>query len=316
MSWSSRLGTWAGRFAPFASPSPTSANTQVTDEDFSYITSEDIAREQADGKRDVSKADRPPRETDAILLKHRRVSYPVHFPAYSIDDGELTMGAIRKSAAKKVGLPDSQASRIKLFYRGKNLKDDARTAREEGMRSDAQAEILLVVGEPTVVQRPESSDDEDEVDDKTGKTKKRRNRRKNKKSPRPSTGPTDASETSRTVTPNPDATYAPNAAPVAKPAPVQPLQPALTPIQKIDTLATLFHDTLMPQCDKFLSSPPEDEGKRAFEHKRLTETILTQVLLKLDAVETDGDEEARQRRKSLVKETQGMLNQLDAVVKS
>ena len=35
------------------------------------------------------------------------MQYPVHFPAYSIDDGELTIGAIRKSAAKKV---DSQAA--------------------------------------------------------------------------------------------------------------------------------------------------------------------------------------------------------------
>jgi BAG domain len=316
MSWSSRLGGWAGRFSPFASPSPTSANTQVTDEDYSYITSEDIEREQADSNRETAKANRPHRETDAILLKHRRVSYPVHFPAYSIDDGELTIGAIRKSAAKKVELPESQTSRIKLFYRGKNLKDDTRTAREEGMRSDSQAEILLVVGEATVVQRPESSGDEDEVDDKTGKTKKKRNRRKNKKSPRQSTGPADSSGTSTPAMVNPDATFAPSAAPMPKPVPAQPAKPVLTAIQKLDTLAALFHDTLVPDCDIFISSPPKDDGKRAFEHKRLTETILTQVLLKLDAVETDGDEEARQRRKALVKETQGMLNQLDAIVKS
>jgi len=287
----------------------------VTDGDFSYITAEDIARSQANKTAEdhARKTNRPSRDTDAILLKHRKISYPVHFPAYSIDDGELTIGAIRKSAAKKVDLLESQISRIKLFYRGKNLKDDARMAREEGMRSDSQAEILLVVGDQANVTRPESSGEEDETDDKPEKGKKRRIRRKKKSSKSPV--PEETPSTARTYTGiNPDATFAPGAAPLPPPKPAAPAK-VMTPIQKLDTLASLFHTTMVPDSIRFLSHPPSDDAKCSFEHKKLTETILTQVLLKLDAVETEGDEEARTKRKALVKEVQGMLNQLDAVVK-
>jgi BAG domain len=319
MSWSSRLGGWAGRFSPFASPSPTTP-AQVTDQDFSYITSEDIARAAADSAaKDAAKSSRPHRETDAILLKHRKVQYPVHFPAYSINDGELTIGAIRKSAAKKVELPEGQVNRVKLFYRGKNLKDDARTAREEGMRSDSQPEILLVVGEPIVVRRPDDENGEEEEEDdepSTGGKKKKRNRRK-KKSPKTSTGAEDLSRSSTATSPPlSDATFAPGTKPLPKAAPTQAPKAILTPLQKLDTLATLYQETFVPQCDAFIAHPPEDETKRTFEHKKLTEMILAQVLLKLDAVETDGDDAARQRRKELVRETQGMLGKLDAVVKT
>jgi hypothetical protein len=63
-----------------------------------------------------------------------------------------------------------------------------------------------------------------------------------------------------------------------------------------------------------LSNPPTDKAKRAFDHKRLTETILTQVLIALDGVSTEGNDDLRQQRKALVKDVQGMLNQLDDAI--
>ena len=71
----------------------------------------------------------------------------------------------------------------------------------------------------------------------------------------------------------------------------------------------------MPKCVQFTSNPPSDSKARDSEYKQLSESILAQIILKCDAVETDGDEGLRARRKELVKETQAMLNSLDAVGK-
>ena len=60
--------------------------------------------------------------------------------------------------------------------------------------------------------------------------------------------------------------------------------------------------------------PPKDEKSRDFEYKKLSESILTQVLMKLDGVETEGNEVLRATRKELVRETQGWLNDMDRMM--
>jgi hypothetical protein len=304
MSWSTPFKSWGGRFSPFGRTNQTT-DGQVTDQDFSYITSEDIKRT------------RPARETDAVVLKHKRVNYPVHFPSYSIDDGELKIGKIRQEAAHRLSLAASEAGRVKLFYKGKNLKDDSRTARDEGMRSDVQAEILVSLGEHIAVPDDDEEDEEEEMDNKGDKKKK--NRKRKKKSGRASNSGTATPDASRTHAAststglNPDATFAPSRAPPPRSMNTTP-KPVQTPMEKIEALASHFHTTLVPPCITYISNPPTEPAKLEFEHKRLSETILAQILLKLDAVETEGNDEARQSRKALVKEVQGMLNKLDEVV--
>lgn len=84
-----------------------------------------------------------------------------------------------------------------------------------------------------------------------------------------------------------------------------------TPLEEIDFLTHKFRTELVPQGLEFISNTPTDAKKRDLEYRRSSETILTQVLLKSDAVDTEGDSEARLRRKELVKEVQGFLADLD-----
>jgi hypothetical protein len=311
MSWSSRLPSWGGRFSPFGrSPN---ANGEVSDADFSYITSDDLARQQAEQSASARKS----RDTDVLVLKHKRVSYPVHFPAHSIDRGELTIGNIRAAAARKLNAPASEAHRIKILYKGRNLNNDAKSALSEGLHSDFEHELMLVYNDAPAGKGGESSsegEEEDEtVDEGRKKTRRRKKSKKSKKSK--TTGIDTPPSYSNFSNLNPDATFAPAAAPPPRrPITPQP-QAQLSPIQKLDALASIFHTKFVPDCVQFTASPPSDKAKREFDHKKLTETILGQILLKLDAVETEGDPTARQRRKDIVKEVQGMLNRLDEVVK-
>lgn len=248
------------------------------------------------------------------------MNYPVHFPAHSIDRDELTIGDIRAAAAKKLDIPAADMDRIKMLWKGKQFKEDKRTARQEGLRSNAESEIMLTVGEHVPKDDSESSDGEGEEDaespPQSGK-KKRRNR-KSKKGKKKGGADTPTSSARDNSTLNPDATYFPNAAPPPRSATSTPKPQAApqTALQKLDALASKFHTGFVPDCVQFLSHPPAEKAKREFEHKKLTETILAQILIKLDSVETEGDQEARQRRKDLVRETQNMLNKLDEIVKA
>jgi hypothetical protein len=334
MSWSSRFGGWSGRFSPFSrNYSPSSAH--VTDSDFSYITSDDLARNNVPSSG-VSTPLSASGADDILIIKNRKVSYPIHFPANSIDSGEVTIGVLRIEAAKALGVKD--ARRVKLFYKGRSLKDDKLQARDAGFRSNLESEILCVMGEiGTESSYPDEQESADGAEDDSGDSsdsddgsmqpstnhsrKKRRNRRGKKKSK--STGantPQQATSHSGHLPsrpseylPMPNAPHRPSSAP---PTPAGPPVPASNdPLEQLTALSNHFHNTLLPLCEAFIAHPPTDKSKRDFEHKKLTETVLAQILLKLDAVETGGLEEARLKRKELVKESQGWLNRLDEVIK-
>ena len=342
-SWRSYLG---GRYSPFGVPQSRSP-PNVTEDDYHYLGPEDIldnprprpSHPPGDGyfPRQASRSDATnPNIPDILVLKHKTRTFPLHFPAYSIGEGLLSVGELRRLAAEKTETSDPR--RIKLLYKGKALKDDSLPCREEGLKQNS--ELLCVISEPPPNGfRPNeySSDSASESDilradretngaglgnvridvdgtiirDNSAQKKSRKGHRGGRKKRRDDTSNTMATH----LNVQSDSKNSSTANTSRSNTPAQPHGP-LSPMEKLESLSSLFHTQFLPQCVLFTNNPPNDPKVRDFEYKKLSEMILAQIILKLDEVQTEGDEEARARRRALVKETQDWLSRLDKTVKT
>lgn len=80
--------------------------------------------------------------------------------------------------------------------------------------------------------------------------------------------------------------------------------------ESVRALSFYFKITLLPLCNDYVRNIPSDRKSREFEHKKLSETILAQVLLKADRLQAN-DETTRVARRKLIKEAQSTLDKLD-----
>lgn len=191
---------------------------------------------------------------------------------------------------------------IKLLYKGRNMSNQDAPVREYGVKN--HSEILAVVRDLDRMERDDRSvastaSTEEIVILGEGDARRRKRRKDHHGSTEhsPNIRETSASRQS----PEPD-----------KSVPGKPISvTSLSPIDKLDAIAAHLDSNLIPQCNNFVASPPRDAKKFDDEHRKLSETIFQQVLLKLDGVDTEGNEDARARRKQLVKHTQGVLKRLD-----
>lgn len=327
------MSGWGGSLSNFWHRSPynsiVSTSSHVSDSDFSYITNDDVV-EPASSSSTASATSTIPRETyggkdqgdadpDIILLKHRGVTYPLHFPAYAINDGALTVRELRQRAAEETG--STNFGRIRLLYKGKLLKDDSRPCKSEGLKQ--KSEVLCVVSE---VQQGESSPSDESVhseaeemindsvrvprwgandDTEPNRKKKLKGRRRNKDC---SKGPVDHGSLTPPMEKRPSSSGRSSA-----PSPAPSLNSFPSPREKVIALTAYFRDELLPLCEEYIANPPADAKVRDFEHKKLTETIFAQIMLKADGIQPDGDEDARNARRALIKDVQATLAKLDSV---
>jgi hypothetical protein len=84
----------------------------------------------------------------------------------------------------------------------------------------------------------------------------------------------------------------------------------------LDDLAVEYQIKWLPLCSDYIESPPSDPKKREEEHRKLSESIMMHIMLKLDGVEAEGMPEVRARRKELVRQVQKTLKDLDIAKES
>lgn len=348
-------------------PSSSGRPPHVSDNDYSYITHDDIGgpSEYSDyrgggggGGRQQHQHQRRSRENttfddktneyidsdpDILLLKHHRYKYTLAFPAYAIDDGVLRVGDLRRRAAEVTRTADPQ--RVKLLYKGKLLDEDGWPCKAEGMKQES--EVLCVVSE---VHPDETSDMEMEDgggvgggDDgsavssavgsgvgsggstRTGSKRKNKKKNNNKKrhtsppqqqqQPSPSTPPTQTEPLPIPQQHRPPPGRGISTSASSLPAPAPNLKNFSTPQEQIDALSNYLQTELLPLCDEYTTNTPTEPKLRDFEHKKISETVLAQVLLKADGIEPMGNPDVRNARKQLVKDAQSILNRVDQASK-
>lgn len=272
----------------------------VTDEDFSYITSQDLEDSNlgtSDRYNSRSHSANAAPEDDVLLIKHRGVTYPAHFPAYAIGDGKLRVMDVKERVGLMMDLSERATRHIKLLYKGKQLKEPAAPVRDYGVKNNSE----LIAALPELDDGSSPSEEEMVVVGDT-KSKSKSKRGKTKRGSKKKSSKGDGGSLTASSPRDSTSTFE---------APNSPEGVISGPMKKLNEIATEFLTKWTPMCEDYIVSTPSDPKKREDDHRRLSETIMQHTLLQLDGVDSEGLAEVRARRKELIQQVQAMLKKLD-----
>lgn len=104
--------------------------------------------------------------------------------------------------------------------------------------------------------------------------------------------------------------------PIPKIPSPSPIINALKPSKEnLEILEGYFESTIVPLCVNYIRDPPTNANDQTKEYRLINETVMTQVMLKADNIEIDGDANLRQQRKALIMRVQSLLKRVDRVPK-
>ncbi|KAM3530981.1 hypothetical protein MY4038_004653 [Beauveria bassiana] len=270
----------------------------VTDDDFTYITSQDLDEAGLGASGTTRRQHSFTPDDDVLLIKRGNVTYPTHFPPRSISDGKLEVRDIAKRAGLVMDLPERDWLSLKFIYKGSQLKEPTAPVRDYGVRNNSIIMAIL----PQVDDRAHGSADEISV---ANESKAQRKNKRRKAAKKRNAGDGDSVNSPRD-------SISTGGAKSPSPSPV----PGAAGQRLIDDLADQFTTKWLPICRDFITKPPADANKRKDEHTRLTESVLAQILIKLDEADPEGNPDVRQNRKDTIRRVQEVLKQVDAAAEN
>ena len=284
-----------------------------------------------------------PDEPDMILVRYMASMIPVQFPAYSISEEKAFVGQLREAVARYL---QTDSRRVRLVYKKRDLKHDSYPLRRYNMKQNSEVAAIKTEGLLDYSDRESHSSSGEDIPEQNPRRRPRapssvRHRSEDNvpqhkpsasstflhpnghmpsgtASERPSRNSLRPEPDDRSIRREPSRTrgVSPHPAPSSTPIPTSvPRADPHTPMGKLQTLSDTFRDEWLPLCRKFMASPPLATQDREKEHRRLSESVMTHIILKADAIEVDTTE-ARGFRKGLLREVNDAMKKIDAVVKT
>lgn len=343
-------GWSGGRRSPYASGIPRDMLDHVEYLTSDSIDDRHTNHHRPSNARTYDKPADPEGAPDVVILRSKGQEYKLHFVPFAISDGLLLIGDLRKYAAEKLNAdpkrvrllykrePLEDDRRPATDY-GVKQNSTISCVLTEGNNSaidsssDDNVSSVSANAQPRRQQRPRGksnvrhrSQEQIPVQSsflhpanagiprQTERPVERPTRRDSLRAPTNGDYRRQPSH-SRAASPNPSVATSSSTTSIPvfdfKPPKFPSKFDDAGPFGKLKALSDAFYNTWLPLCDRYVRYPPSEPREREKECKRLTESILAQITLKLDNVDLNGNNEARIIRKGLVECANEVMRRCD-----